>query len=512
MTKRDRVVCCLIVAFLVGCGTAVPASSRVIPIGNSEPAENTTWAVIRPSTSTIERKPAPTGTASPAWTATPYPDIHPHGPYLFTGSMLINPDGSGQRILPYMESRPAYGVSPNGEWSLEYSGSDILYGEDEVMSLGLIHVPDGERISLATIITKSMLEENYPAIHGECGSYYLGMLQEYVWSPDGRYLAFAANTSGKALDLFSYDTKQRVLRRLTNQTAEILQIAWSLDSRTIYYTNAHEMTFDVTFEAFTLNATRPENSPNQGIRTLVTISDRPFIRWIGEADLLVSVRKEEWCMAGGYPPSVQLLHIMVKEQVSKNILPWPYGYVVAIDPTYRMLILESLGKLSGTADGYYLVSFDGEIRSRVNLPFDECRRVYPLGEQENEFLCESKDGRIAGISATGEWHMVESEKIDNSQISVSPDRQWFIQYNREEARVYSRSGELIYTWTVRQPDSRATYSDAGILWTPDGKGVYIAMGTRDISYIPFADPTPRTIFTCSNSTDCVGKIFWVDWE
>jgi hypothetical protein len=55
-----------------------------------------------------------------------------------------------------------------------------------------------------------------------------------AWSPDGRHIAFAANTGGFT-DLFLYDLADGELRRLTNDIHAVLQPAWSPDGRHIAF-------------------------------------------------------------------------------------------------------------------------------------------------------------------------------------------------------------------------------------------------------------------------------------
>ena len=57
--------------------------------------------------------------------------------------------------------------------------------------------------------------------------------QEPQWSPNGRYLAFAAVLDADSSDLFVYDTQDRSLRRLTNGPDWVGPIEWSLDGTQI---------------------------------------------------------------------------------------------------------------------------------------------------------------------------------------------------------------------------------------------------------------------------------------
>lgn len=56
-----------------------------------------------------------------------------------------------------------------------------------------------------------------------------------AWSPDGRYLAFAAAIDGPSTDLYVYDLSTRALRRMSDSPAETVTPAWSPDSLRIVH-------------------------------------------------------------------------------------------------------------------------------------------------------------------------------------------------------------------------------------------------------------------------------------
>jgi hypothetical protein len=62
----------------------------------------------------------------------------------------------------------------------------------------------------------------------------LGEILHPAWSPDGRYVAFAA-LSGGVTDLYLYDLSADSLRQLTNDAYADLEPAWSPDGRTLAF-------------------------------------------------------------------------------------------------------------------------------------------------------------------------------------------------------------------------------------------------------------------------------------
>ena len=56
-----------------------------------------------------------------------------------------------------------------------------------------------------------------------------------AWSPDGRYLAFAAAIDGASTDLYIYDLSTRALRRISDGPTETVTPVWSPDSTRVIY-------------------------------------------------------------------------------------------------------------------------------------------------------------------------------------------------------------------------------------------------------------------------------------
>ncbi len=60
------------------------------------------------------------------------------------------------------------------------------------------------------------------------------------WSPDGRYLAFAAALDGPSADVYVYDTLTDEIRRLTDGPNQAILLGWSPDSQWILHYEATE--------------------------------------------------------------------------------------------------------------------------------------------------------------------------------------------------------------------------------------------------------------------------------
>jgi WD40 repeat protein len=450
--------------------------------------------------------------STPTVTSTPGP-LKPAGPYLFTGYRLVNPDGSGGRDLPWMDDWNPLFVSPNGEWSLQYSDDQFGDGQSEILSLSLIHVPDGKVVPLIDVATRSLLESHYGFLTGECGGHYYYQLYDHAWSPDGRYLAFTANISGQGLDLFSYDTDRINLRRLTNEAAEVLSIAWSPDSRTVYYISGYQMTPDFTFASFTLSAAYPEYSPGTETRLLFsTTKEIAFYAMGGEDTLLVNTYPNQWCMAGGSPDSEgAIVSINADSQTAKEIPLLSSAQIRDVDPTTDRMIVEVPPDSPNGSAAYAVYSFDGEIHAALGAETDDCGSLLFLGENRDSFLCKSRYGGLSVIAEGGEARRINSGGMSNYSIRSSPDRMYFLLYAEWDARLYSAGGDLIAERSFEAPEDGRYYSlVTGIVWRPDG--VYVTLGNRRIEHFSFADSAVTTVYACPDGGICVWGLTWADWK
>ncbi len=76
----------------------------------------------------------------------------------------------------------------------------------------------------------------------------LGEILHPAWSPDGRYVAFAAQAGGLT-DLYLYDLEADSLRRLTNDAFADLEPAWSPDGRRLAFVTDRFSTDTVSLKA-----------------------------------------------------------------------------------------------------------------------------------------------------------------------------------------------------------------------------------------------------------------------
>ncbi len=284
---------CFYFVFLLGltaCSSINKASESATPLftPSATHTQETTVSIFRPT-----RTPSQTQMLVPTIAAsltegitespspTENPPLNPQGPYLAylaidyldtegyqirSHIVVLNSDGSGRKDLSAIES---YGYvlgpfSPDGKYCIFLSENDLSsYPND--MTLRLINIPSGEVTPVSAMVTEQALSRLEDC--QDCLPDGRVLTNQVHWSSDGRFLAFAASPKGNALNLFSYDTREGILRQLTNSDADVVSIDWSPDGKTIAFVNGVGWQ-DGWYTTYTINLTQPENGTNLGIQSL----------------------------------------------------------------------------------------------------------------------------------------------------------------------------------------------------------------------------------------------------
>ena len=410
------------------------------------------------------------------------------------------------RSVNFPKEYSLYNFSPDGEWGVlfkggyesGYGGACIGCSTWDEMSMHLLHVPDGKINKVSLVVTHKILNEN--DTYGECGNPLPEMIH-VKWSPDGRYLAFIADPTGTSLDLFTYDTDLNILRRLTNDSADVVDISWSPDGKELFYINGirrenWEDHPDDTYATHTLNMTEPENSTNQGIQTFYSGKKKVAIQWMDHGDGLIYTTTEDvWCMAGAEGSRPMEINYLNLGSGEKNTI-WPESVtrVKAFDPINRTILLFER-KGDNLANGY-IVNLKGEVVATVP-EVTWCWEAVYLGDPADTFLCSSLERKeIIGISYGGKVHEIDTLP-EEGRIEVSSDRKWFVVYYPDGINLYSRNGELLEQWA--HTIIKLSYDTVIFLWAPDGKGLYFAVEGRQLYYWPFSDPAPSLLFDGNSS-------------
>jgi hypothetical protein len=398
------------------------------------------------------------------------PEISEKGPYLvytnlqfpINNFIIINPDGSGQKAIsnPY-EATKLIGYSPSGEWGVLVNNV-VDWGD---VYLRLIHLPDGEIKDISKIISTETRKNYY---WDDCPEQIL-LYYQALWSPNGKYLAFAANNNGESFDLFTYEVDTEILRRLTNDASDIISITWSQDSQNIYFVNGIQPDGFGHYNTYTINKTQPNNRPNQGINTiLISTNELQLKSVIKDSYLIVVSYEKRGCNSGGAFYAISASSINLTNGNNKEIWSGNIYSNIAVDTNNNVILLSGDDNTRQLKSGIYMLSIEGSILSSfndINCDYSEVNVIY-RGGNKYAFLVYGILGKydigVSGITLGGSIENFNERKSVN--ISISPKRDQFIIYNEIGMDLYSINDEIVKT----------IYKNGiPLLWQPDGKGLFL---------------------------------------
>ena len=251
------------------------ATSRSLPTAVVEPT-----AQVVPTAKLSDTVP-PQGTAAqlPAPRSTPIEiaSLNESGPWLVglgdAGLVAVNPDGTGRTALqgpslwqPKSDIAEGDGLSPMGwiaartglpnDWSQSLFTSLPRLDAPEEVGIAIWRLPGLRPVRVIPRFSDSLLAgmnevRHFDLPYGEEATgpvwqldmAFLSLLHEdarLFWSPNGRYLAFAAALDGLSADVYAYDAQEDSIRRLTDGPNQAILLGWSPDSRWILHYEASE--------------------------------------------------------------------------------------------------------------------------------------------------------------------------------------------------------------------------------------------------------------------------------
>ena len=180
------------------------------------------------------------------------------------GIYVMNPDGSGQRMLARSGNSPAW--SPDGRKIAFSGGAQGIFvmnadgSEHQRLTprlagrkASLAWSPDGRKLTFLSDYGHGDFSFDLYVMNTDGSERrnltQSGLVSDPGWSPDGRKIAFVSNRDGNK-DVFVMNADGSGLRRLTRNPASDSAPAWSPDGRKIAFVSNR----DGTYEVYVMNA------------------------------------------------------------------------------------------------------------------------------------------------------------------------------------------------------------------------------------------------------------------
>lgn len=477
----------LFTLFIIGCNSASTPTPTLVP-----------------ATSTKVSTP----TLIPTPTVTPYPSLQTDGPYLLYGLDRINfviqdANGIGKKELKLPNdghvSELEKSVSPDGKWLAYFSGDNFQEPYDFTLHLLNIKDQTTEMISgllasefpenLKTVKTSDPVElEN--CISDEClvnliQMAFNGGIESIAWSPDSKFLAFAAQIDGPSSDVYIYDVDKKTFRQLVSDLENVGAIYWSPNGEKIVFINT---TIGVTYTTTYLYIADP-NLKN--VQTPNMIYGGKFwyrYGWINEKTFLFSD-------GGEGAPAQNFRSLNVITQEIRTI--WPYEVEnLTVDNQNHRMIFSTPTRAENQPQGTFVINDNGSYK-KISDNF------YDIFEKQDssemyfglEKLSESSRAESAELVIISMEKQIFETTVRipfyHAQPRLSPDENWILLYSTSGVELYSNQFELIKLWD--------DIKEVGeIVWVPDSSGAYIITRRGDIYYLSLQNKNVTMVNQFSN--------------
>lgn len=458
----------LLTALILGNCTLAPASTTP-----------PTSVVTAPQNITPSGTPLPTPTVIP--TVTPYPPLQTDGPYLLYADgnnslTVMDADGIGRKYINLPDDgRLSWqfkkSVSPNGKWLVYYIGS---VEEPYDLELNLFNLSDETSLSISNLISPGFPENLIPVtetmyfteydtkcandLNCQLSQVQSAFTQSIVngaaldWSPDSKFVAFAAQIDGPSSDIYIFSTEDYSIRRLTDDLENIWSIDWSPDGRKILYENSIP---GVIYLSRTIHIADPTIKSFQHPKAIDGGAFWFEYGWIDQDEYLIYSGGE-----GAPPHRLRIINLETKEV--KEI--WNYSAEsFFVDLNRQTIILSPYGRIYLQPEpekGIYTVSFDGQYQ-KIS---DEI--VYFIEGQDvvDEYIAITQQNQLVGIKLDGSITPLSRKPDYYVPPRSSPDGKWILITSETETEIYSKDLKFIESLGIHATD---------IIWRPDSAGVFL---------------------------------------
>lgn len=432
---------------------------------------------LHPTASSTTRPPtiAPTKTKiPPTATPSPTPALNADGPWLLfqaanpggaddCTTVITNLDGGGQHCLPLPTLHNPLEISKTGTHAaVRITDPDLsLSAQVRKTSVYILSLPDGKvirRIDLIGELAQNWLAENPPTEYQGLASTILRA--PYIWSPDGRYLAFSGALDGESSDLYLYDAIEDQVTQLTDGSKQAVVHSWSPDSRWIL----HEAAMFYRPQDRVIYSTWAASADGQ-VRRLEygPFNQHPIIGWFTEDILLTYTQRS----AGS---SEELRTVDVTTGKTEFIFNQPF-LEAAYDPVEGIILLNiqpvDHASASNRPGIFRLNPESGELVILLPGSF----HGLSWSTAKDSFAVINKHAQIVFFDHTGEESCSLSIDTDD-RLLFSPDKKWIAVSTLEHSSIYT---------TTCEPRLEIDLPGT-LLWLPDSSGFYYFNRTTTETY------------------------------
>lgn len=540
----------LIALILTSCAPAVTVVSpaeTAVPIPTVSPLPSTTIAPTRlPENITPTSKPTGSLSADGPWLLyvhnSPLPPM-PGSDEVPPEFILLNQDGSGRTsilspgcyhggvdkflmegpnavnyIAPYEDGlylfRPAeatgilfyktywYSVCQtffNGDEKGGLLASIYQATDDAVPELIIYELPAGkirDRFPLVRCGEKAKVCNQDRSNWSEMGA------QEPQWSPNGRYLAFAAVLEADSSDLFVYDSQDGSLRRLTSGPDWVGPIEWSPDgSQIIMQELLNEGDFFFAPSSVPPSSVWSVSVSTNEIKLLYSSGGasarQNILQWLDDRRF---VAYEGFLVNADQARNLRLVDM--ESGTNRILFDGEFGSI-SFDPMHKTFALYAL-YTEQYGQGIYLVSIDKstihpvETSSCISFPdWDERTGLFVSSDP-----CENDPQRLQAFDYQGNSRCVPKPTPDPWEAAryPSPDGKWTI--SAKDGLWLESAGNAAVRLSQKTPSD--------VIWCPDSNCVFFSLFQQDQQWTLYRVSLPDlTIKTVDEGIKSTGSYQWL---
>lgn len=377
-------------------------------------------------------------------------------------------------------------VSPDGKWFAYHSV------DGDTWILNLLNIVDETEIKIAEVMPENSdqklleLEKQLPSIYpefflpNELISVQLNFredIRSVAWSPDSRYLAFAAQIDGLSSDVYIYDLGAQHIRRLNDDMLNVEWITWSPDGRYILFYNDIPSS---NYSGRTLHVLEATASDVKDPKIYKSGTWWLGVRWRTPTTLYISHHGDggSWYDLGYFDLETKKLESL-----------WTKAYEgFAYD-------VENDQFAFSTEDGLYFFNSTSGARLVSKSVF---WFISFWGGSKYQYIANDYDNITFGVSTDGALTQLGQ---GSSRWSISPNSQYLTIFDNQSLQLLNKEDEVIRTIPIAVSD---------ISWNPDSSGFFLS-SWKELHYVSVKDSELLLVDSCQSS-DCefgLGESVWL---